>query len=260
MFGVRLCFLLILLTGSTHASLNEVLYARQLLNHVTPARVVRFDIVDGPGATPQAVYSLVFDFNHVLWAYLPSGGSAPLGRLDSPAKLTRELITQRLHDADARIHSVTVYENDGSTLHLPPRNLDNGCLLGCILELVNLLECGESIQQAGIVFLNGDQPPSDTRAPASRLLAHQGHAILVYRTPRYWVGYDPNAAGQPIDLSDIRLGNATDSRLLRHAARLNYPASRARYLPVSADALEHLSNDTLWLRQLERRDTESPVF
>lgn len=256
----RFALLLALLTASLHASLNEVLYARQLLNHITPARIVRFELADDPGVSPAPVYSLVFDFNHVLWAYLPTGGSVPLGPLDGPIRLTPELITRRLSDADTRIRNVIVYDNDGSGLHLPPRNLDNGCFLGCILQLVNLLESGESIQQAGIVFLNGDQPPSDTRAPASRLLAHQGHAILVYRTPRYWVGYDPNAAGQPIDLSDIRLGNATDSRLLRHAARLNYPASRARYLPVSADALEHLSNDTLWLRQLERRDTESPVF
>lgn len=252
--------MLALLTGSLHASLNEVLYARQLLNHITPARVVRFELADDSGDSPPPVYSLVFDFDHILWAYLPAGGSVPLGPLDDSARFTPELIARRLGDADTRIRNVVVYDNDVSRLRLLPRALDNGCFLGCILELVNQLESGESIQEAGIVFLTGNQPPPGAPVPASRLFAHQGHALLVYRTAHYWVGYDPNASGQSIDLSAIYLGAAADPLLLRHAARLNYPANRARYLPVSADVLTHLGNDTLWLRRLERRDTEALIF
>jgi hypothetical protein len=235
-------------------TLQDALLARQLLADFTRALVVRLDLTPEANGPTRSLYSLAFAFDGVFWIYVPESGSFALGAIAPGVQPDLDLLNERLRVVEPRIEAAAIDRRD----HVPSssRTLGNGCFVGCLANLLALLERGESIRAAGIVFLS--HPPDPAHPDVSPLLANQGHALLVYHVDRYWFALDPNHPNSRIDLDVIQSDNPVDAALLRYASGNNYPTGRARYLAISAATLKHLADDVVWQRRLAHRSDISP--
>lgn len=233
------------------AGIDQALSAWNALGGVTPGRIVRFEIPPTPDGPARAVYSVVFAFDGLLWAYTAEDGSIPLGRLTTAESLSPELITARLTAVAPHISNLIFYADTSA----PPGNfgssLVNGCVIGCIVRMIELLERGEQIDEAGFVFLQPDRRSSiaDPRGP----LIRSGHAVLVFRRGAQWFTIDPATPARTVAIGDVGLGRRLDPEITLLARDRRYPLGQVSYLGVSARTIRALESEIQWQREVRDR-------
>ncbi|HRE05419.1 MAG TPA: hypothetical protein PKX00_07410 [Opitutaceae bacterium] len=218
---LSLLVLLTLVSGAAaQSTLDHVRRAQELLGPDTWSRAL---VVTNrqPGAIyPARVHALVFEFNRMLWIYMPYEGTQSLSTHTGQAEADRGNLSALLRElnpgfaelADAPPPAAGAIPMTGS-----PRN---GCFIESLAAARTRLARGEEVLKAGILLYYTE------RGGAVR-----GHAVLAYATPAGVFIDDP----QQQRSTTLAGGWSDDPRELAagHVPRSKSNLVRARLLPVS---------------------------
>ena len=237
-------WLLVACTAAAQPSMGDALATVQLLSGLIDTRLVRFDAPDPDASAPTKVFCVVLTFDGVWWLYTPGLGTRPFGPAPRGDDLATEEITARLRRLAPTVGRIDVFS------HLAPpssstatRTLTNGCFASCLLHLIELYVHGESVAEAGVIFLSGEATNTPRYAAA---LGDIGHSLLVYRIADRWMLLDPALPGSPLPFRPPHIGSDIDPDLAAHARQAHYPASRAQYCRFSDAALQRLASNVEW--------------
>ena len=252
--AVPCCVLVGLLWATTaRPAMRDALATAQLLSGLVETRLVRLEIPAAPGAEPRKIHSVVLIFDGVLWLYTPGLGTRPLGPAPRDEGRVTEEITARLRRLEPTLGRIDVYNRPLLPTSPPIADaLSNACFAGCLYHLAELYARGESVDEAGIIFLSGE---AARRPPTTSALRDVGHSLLVYRTGRQWTLLDPAHPETLLPFRPPQVEAEIDPALAAYARRANYPTDRFQYHRFSAQALTRFATEVAWRA---RRPLDSP--
>ena len=219
-----LLFLVLILTAATVASaqstLDHVRRAQELLGADTWSRAL---VVTNrqPGAIyPARVHALVFEFNRMLWIYMPYEGTQSLSTHTGQADADRENLSALLQGLNPGFTGLADAPPPAAGAIVMTGSPRNGCFIESLAAARSRLARGDRVLKAGILLYYTE------RGGAVR-----GHAVLAYATPAGVFIDDP----QQQRSTTLEGGWSDDPRELAasHAPRSKASLVRARLLPVS---------------------------
>lgn len=231
-------------TAAAQPTMGEALTTVHLLSGFVETRLVRLDVPASDPDPPAKLYSVVLAFDHAWWLYTPGLGTCLLGPAPGDGSLTTAEITTRLRRFAPTLDRVEVLARVTSPATRPSQTmLRNGCFASCLLHLIELYARGESVEEAGVVFLSGATDGAPRFAAA---LGEIGHSLLVYRIAGRWRLLDPTHMSEVLSVRPPLIGVEIDPELVDYARRAHYPVGHVQYLRFSAAALDRLASNVDW--------------
>jgi hypothetical protein len=241
--------------GAVRAGLPDAVLAHQVLSAFTESFIVRAR-VQGAEPARQERFATLFIFENLLWCYAAEIGTANLGPAPSGAK-SPEAALAAFRQAFPDLESVVPYLK----AQTPPTGqsqaaLPNGCVIGCLTQLVKILVADDTPAEAGLVMFSytaaeprrGDQP-----------VGLIDHCLLVYRTSRGWFCLDPARGDRSFALENIAVGTRLDPTLQVIANRPDYPLARARLLLIPPRTLDDMAARIAW-NEHQLQNPPAPIW
>ncbi len=207
-------------SAAAQSTLDHVRRAQELLGPDSWSRAL---VVTNrrPGAIyPARVHALVFEFNRMLWIYMPYEGTQSLSTHTGQAEKDRENLPALLRGLNPGFVDLTDAPAPVAGAVAMTGSPRNGCFIESLAAARARLARGDRGLRAGILLYYTE------RGGAGR-----GHAVMAYATPAGAFIDDP----QQQRSTTVAAGWSDDPRELAasHAPRSKSSPVRARLLPVS---------------------------
>lgn len=196
--------------------LENVERAQALLGPTVWSRIIRVENAAKPSAYPPKVYALVFELGGILWFYTDVNGTQSFSLHRNNLSDEKADFGPLLRDIEPGFGRFKVLAPRAATARKTWNEpLPNGCLITSVAVAGALVESGESVQRANLVWFYYNVEGST-----------KGHTVLAYETADGAYLVDPAQPHLRVGIGE-RLPH--DPLALARVFRADVPAVHARF-------------------------------